>query len=574
MPSRRRRSRNTDKKASGKHVQSPLDDTAAALTCSASDDERERSNTLKAYTSQSWISAIAVLGDSGVSVAISLFLLIFSVIVALRINNVDGDDVAAIADSSAHTFSTYESLGPIPALTIPPRIIQVASSTSTSTTASNANVAVVVTDEMRAEWEGDGVICVRGLLSADLLERLDAETSVLVDEQRARDRGRQRRGTQFHTVAHSTIFRSATTATTSTSTSEIHDSDKDNVQQLLPPTSKVVDSPNLNLRKPSALMEVSLWSPVPAFAAALLNVTSKVVGSRVTTTSDDPTMDQSKNMDDDSTDTLRLIRDIFLAKDDDSYVCGWHVDDMGFWPATPDSGTGLNAWIALDDMDVTETTGGFALAVQSHTAPWRDAAYYWTGAAAPNLFPTKTGYRNASHMFAHRTGQGTCNLQRAAPHIHRRMEETKRVYPVKRGDVIFHTRWLFHRTVAIAEQRLSSDTTETSLVYRRYSIRYGPGSSTIIPPGFGTELSVLWDDSNGGLSADSVCERDGPWYPQAWPPMTGETESSFWTSLEHLVETKLPVAEQRREQRKQEMKPFLKRMAKEQHRLSTHGQEY
>ena len=272
---------------------------------------------------------------------------------------------------------------------------------------------------------------------------------------------------------------------------------------------------------------------------------------------------------------LRVIRDIFLAKDDDAYICGWHVDDLGFWPATPES-PGINAWIALDDMEVTEETGGFALAVQSHTAPWREEAYYWTGASTN--FPDG-GYANASDFFGRRTGTGTCNLKQAAPHLHRRMEETSRIYPVKRGDVIFHTRWLFHRTVAVSSEtrKKQSDSAASggsseSRVYRRYSVRYGPGSQSIIPPGYGTELSVLWNETNGGLSADQVCERDGPWYPQAWPPLTGAAKTQFWNDLSSLVTVKIPEAEARRELRKQEMKPFLKRIAKQQHRLSTYGQ--
>lgn len=477
-----------------------------ALTCEDDSDCR--------FTS--WISYIAILGDSVVSLTISLLLLVVSMAVAILVNNGCG-----IIVDEVPPFCTYESLGPIPAVVLP-RIYQVPF-------ASGLGVADV-TNEMRVEMERDGVICVRGLIESNLLERLDTETAILVDEQNEKDQGRQRRGTQFHTVAHSAIFRGVNISRAETAIPTKHK--YDNV-----------------VRKPSALMELALWSAVPAFAASLLHGTSS--------------KDDISDLKDDvsSEHTLHLIRDIFLAKDDDSYVCGWHVDDLGFWPATPES-PGINAWIALDDMEVTEETGGFALAVQSHTAPWREAAYYWTGAST-NL--PDGGYANASHMFAHRTGQGTCNLKKAAPHLHRRMEEARRIYPVKRGDVIFHTRWLFHRTVAVERSGARH-------VYRRYSVRYGPGSLSIIPPGFGTELSVLWNTTNGGQSAKSVCESDGPWYPQAWPPMADAVESRFWRDLERLVREKLPVAEQRRNKRKQEMKPFLKRMAKEQYRLSTSGQ--
>ena len=54
--------------------------------------------------------------------------------------------------------------------------------------------------------------------------------------------------------------------------------------------------------------------------------------------------------------------------------------------------------------------------------------------------------------------------------------------------------------------------------------------------------------------------------------MSGPVEAQFWDDLSHLVNDKIPVAERRRELRKQEMKPFLKRIAKQQHKLSTYGQ--
>lgn len=454
-------------------------------------------------------------------------------------------------------FSSYESLGPIPTIG-PPRIYQVNVSSAKGESASlllmnpTSTISNVITPEMRAELERDGAICVRGLISDNLLQRLDAESAILVDEQRQKDAGRQRRGTQFHTVSHSAIFRR----------DFIVQADGDD------------DSKTESDWDASALMEVALWSPVPAFAASLLLNASGTCSNSFRDNEDEDSDDTKLNNPSEQCSTrerLRVIRDIFLAKDDDHYVCGWHVDDMGFWPATPES-PGINAWIALDDMEVTEETGGFALAVQSHTAPWREEAYYWTGASTN--YPDG-GYANASDFFARRTGTGTCNLKQSAKHIHQRMEETSRIYPVKRGDVIFHTRWLFHRTVAVDKRnraaKMSNADEHSSRVYRRYSIRYGPGSS-VVPRGYGTELSVLWNETNGGMSADHICERDGPWYPQAWPHMEGTTKASFWNNLSSLLAEKIPVAEERRERRKQEMKPFLKRMAKQQNKFSTYGQ--
>jgi hypothetical protein len=139
------------------------------------------------------------------------------------------------------------------------------------------------------------------------------------------------------------------------------------------------------------------------------------------------------------------------------------------------------------------------------------------------------------------------------------MEETKRIYDVRRGDVIFHTRWLFHRTVPFDRTNLSEGDDDNEPIYRRYSIRYAPGSA-VIPPGYGTELSVLWDAANGGRTANDVCRLDGPWYPQVWPKVS----TSELAGLSSLVQEKLPVATQRRIAREKEMKPLVRHLAKQQ----------
>lgn len=250
-------------------------------------------------------------------------------------------------------------------------------------------------------------------------------------------------------------------------------------------------------------------------------------------------------------------RDIFLAKDDEQYICGWHVDDVGFWPATASS-PGVNAWIAIDDMP-SFRGGGFALAVGSHNARWKEEAYNVTG-ATPTLPPQ--GYKTAADFFANRTGSGTCNIAASAPHLHRRMEETKRIYEVQRGDVIFTTRWLFHRTVPFDQNETAKYLAEQGideLIYRRYSIRYAPGNA-IIPPGFTLEPSVLWNPENGGKTADSVSQDDGPWYPQCWPTVN-EHEME---QLKDLSRNKLPIAEERKAARFKEIQPFLKAFSKKQ----------
>ena len=95
------------------------------------------------------------------------------------------------------------------------------------------------------------------------------------------------------------------------------------------------------------------------------------------------------------------------------------------------------------------------------------------------------------------------------------------------------------------------------LLHRRLSLRYGPGSS-IIPQGYGTELSVLWDNSNGGKRADQV---DGPWYPKVWP----ETCANELSEIKSLVEDKIPVAERLRDLRLREMLPYRKMKNRQTH---------
>jgi hypothetical protein len=232
------------------------------------------------------------------------------------------------------------------------------------------------------------------------------------------------------------------------------------------------------------------------------------------------------------------------------------VDDTGFWPATAEA-PGVNAWIALDDMPV-ERGGGFALAVGSHTASWRENAYQVTGST--HTFPNE-GFQSATDLVENRAGNGTCNIKTAAPHLHTRMEETMRIYDLKRGDIIFHTRWLFHRTVPferdVVADRMSKrddddehDEHEPPLLYRRYSIRYGPGYSEI-PKGFGMEPSVLWNEKNAGRTADEVSYHDTPWYPKVWP----EVSDDELKQMRMIAEEKMPTAMKKAEARRKLIKP-------------------
>jgi Phytanoyl-CoA dioxygenase (PhyH) len=337
----------------------------------------------------------------------------------------------------------------------------------------------ILSEEMMNAYRRDGVIAIRGLLSNEILAAMNPASQQLVTEQQERNtqRGYRRPSTQFHTVQ-------------------------------LGPSFLLDDAIAAPFRT------VALNTVLPSIAAQLLD------------------LDESQS--------LRMLRDILLAKDNDPYVCGYHVDDTGFWPATADS-PGVNAWIALDDMP-TVYGGGFALAVGSHKAAYSAKAHKVTGST--RTFP-RDGFKDAADMFANRSGSGTCNLKTAAPEVNSEMEATMRIYEIHRGDIIFHDRWLFHRTVPFIDRR-------EERIWRRYSVRYAPGSA-VIPPGYGTEPSVLWNEANGGRTADQVAELDGPWYPRCWPSV----DKAEMDALPMVTAEKLPKAEELRKTRQKEIKTFL-----------------
>merc|ERR550539_944286 len=124
------------------------------------------------------------------------------------------------------------------------------------------------------------------------------------------------------------------------------------------------------------------------------------------------------------------------------------------------------------------------------------------------------------------------------------------------------TRWLFHRTIPynrelVKEKKKLGEINQ--LLSRRYSIRYVPGSSELLK-GYGTELSILWNNENQGRTLNGVAKNDGPWYPKCWPYSTSEEEQQ---DIEKLIRNKIPIAEERRKERVNEMKPLLKQIGQQ-----------
>jgi hypothetical protein len=103
----------------------------------------------------------------------------------------------------------------------------------------------------------------------------------------------------------------------------------------------------------------------------------------------------------------------------------------------------------------------------------------------------------------------------------------------------------YSRTVPFNPTVVNHNDAAESLLYKCYSVRYGPGLA-VIPKGYGTELSVLWDEEDGGRTANEVAAKDGPWYSCCWP--SGSTDEM--DQLVSLINNKIPVAEERRTARK------------------------
>lgn len=370
----------------------------------------------------------------------------------------------------------------------------------------------ILSAEMKEAYHKDGVIAIRGLLSPQEIESLHQSSLKLLGIDTSTSQGfnteegpitvsrASSSGKQFFSTRHHAIFES----------------------------------------EMEGFNSVALKSLLPQVAAELMGMNESQSQSQ--------SQSQENNKEKES---VRLVRDVFMAKDQDPYICGWHVDDTGFWP-TPFDAEGVNAWIAIDSIPIA-TGGGFALSVGSHTADWRWKAYELTGSTY--TLP-EHGYVDAEDMFNKR-GVGTCNIKNADPDINRKMEDAKRVYDVQRGDVILHTRWLFHRTVPIDRKRAKElDKKREKVLYRRYSVRYSPGSATLTE-GYGTELSTLYNSSLGGKTLDSVNAVDGPWYPKCWP----DVDASEIESMDSIKE-KMVFAEEMKKKRMKEMRPFLQEIGR------------
>lgn len=431
--------------------------------------------------------------------------------------------------------------------------------THASLTSKNYRAGGILSDDMLEQYERDGVLVIRNLIPPKLLDRLNEAGNLLIEKQESEQRSR-RKGKQFHLVQNGAIFLGVPSPEDSTCNTNVEQCD-----------GKQSSNQADNATVLSSFRDLAMYSKIPRVAASLLRLDELRVGGvenlREQSRKRTNHAQEYENRIDDSI-NLRICRDIFLTKDDDPYACGWHVDDTGFWPSVAED-PGVNAWIALDDMPRPNTekrhssVATFALSLGSHRVPWRHEAYRVTGST--HTQPPE-GFQSAADLIERRTGSGTCNIKTSAPDLYKKLEERKVVYDLKRGDVIFHDRWVFHRTVTVDEyngiagSQPNASSVSNDKIFKRYSIRYSPGTATV-PPGFGFELSALYNSDNANSTLDEIVERDGPFYPKVWPHvLKRKRDAGYYEEIDgltELVQSKLPLAKKVQKERKKSVNLLL-----------------
>ena len=219
-----------------------------------------------------WWSNLAVLGDSMSALMFSAGLVLLSVGFSWYLN---------MQESLTPEELAYRSLGSIPRPRGSATVYEI-----------NPQMTVVeqITEKMKHAYRHDGVLALRGLISPPLLKELQEAADELIKEQHFSNAQKRFkvRGKQFFTVHHGAIFRTP--------------------QSLRNHTDQPVDRAPLSSSDPmnNPFLRLMAHTSLSQVGASLLHHT----------------------MEDDShsKDNLRILRDIFLAKDDDP--CGYHAPPL------------------------------------------------------------------------------------------------------------------------------------------------------------------------------------------------------------------------------------------------------
>lgn len=167
-----------------------------------------------------------------------------------------------------------------------------------------------------------------------------------------------------------------------------------------------------------------------------------------------------------------------------------------------------------------EYQGSMTLSVGSHKVPWRFEAYEAIGQNRTldgGLTKQQIVKKREEKRKLGRTSIGACEINVTRPDLREKLNARATILDLRKGDVIFHTRVLFHKTTDATEEGVRYYESQGITNLNRYSIRYTPGSAKL-PNGWMAEWSAVSNPDNVGRSLDDVTNIDGTtWYPKVWP---------------------------------------------------------
>jgi hypothetical protein len=167
-------------------------------------------------------------------------------------------------------------------------------------------------------------------------------------------------------------------------------------------------------------------------------------------------------------------------------------------------------------------SGTMALAPKSHIATWRKEAYTILGQNRTNAHGrTQQEVREAQSNHIHYL---TCDMHLVNESLSNFIESTAVYFDnIQRGDIIFTSRLLFHRTMPVTPEgrryyQKQAEMTKEPQFINRYSIRYEPGNAHI-NQGWNVEWCALHDIKNAGRSLNDIASLypHFAFYPQVWP---------------------------------------------------------
>lgn len=183
-----------------------------------------------------------------------------------------------------------------------------------------------------------------------------------------------------------------------------------------------------------------------------------------------------------------------------------------------------------------------AVAKGSHIAPWRWEAYAAIGQDRKRPGLEKEEFLKALSKIKE---FGTCEgVKKNRPDLRQNLEQNCQIFDLEAGDVVFATRLLFHKTLAVKPEgrKTCQDKGLESLM--RYSVRYVPGTARLVE-GFSAEWSIMVNPENSGRSLDEVAKdkKNAGWYPEVWPTLDDNVDE-----MTRIDETTLANAKEKEKQ--------------------------